>query len=337
MKRIQQLQEQLSLWDVDGCLVENPIDLFYLTGLTLSTGSLLVCTDSVCLFVDGRYKAMVQETGVVPYGDILELDRHLKNKKIAFDSSTTVYQRFVKLEKTDCALKAIPGLTKELRVIKDSQEIAILKKSGKLALSGIEYVATLLKPGVTEKELAREFELFCLEGGASGLSFPPIIAFGSNSALPHYRSGNRVLQEGDIVLIDAGAILNNYCSDLTRMVFFGKEDPQLKKMYDSIREAHKAALSCCRPGTPLRVLDETARKSIEDAGLGELIVHGLGHGVGLEVHEFPSVNMKGDDKDVLLRAGMVITIEPGLYLPGKGGVRYEDTIIITDNGYEFAL
>jgi Xaa-Pro aminopeptidase len=337
MKRIKKLQTQLSFWGVDGCVVENSVDLLYLTGLTLSAGSLLVLPDAVCLFVDGRYREMVKESGVVSHGEIQDLEHQLKNKKIGFDSNTTAYQRYVKLEKMGCSLKAIAGLTKELRVIKDEQEIALLKKSGSLAIRGIEYVARLLRPGVTERELAKKFEIFCLEEGADGLSFPPIIAFGPNSALPHYRSAGGVLKEGEIVMIDAGVVLNRYCSDLTRMFFFGKEDAELRRMYDAIREAQQLALSLCQPGVAVRTLDEAARKSLQQAGFEDLIVHGLGHGVGLEVHEFPSVNMKGDDKDVLLQAGMVITIEPGLYLPGKGGVRYEDTVIITENGYEFAL
>jgi Xaa-Pro aminopeptidase len=338
MDRIKKLQKQLLQWKVEGCLVENTTDLFYLTGIELTAGSLFVLPRSVRLFVDGRYFEMVQKKGTVPCGNVQEVERFLKEeKKIAFDSSCTSYGRFLKLKKWGCSWKAIPGLLKELRVQKDPSEIAFLKKSGRLALKGIEHVASLLKEGITEKELAKEFEIFCLKQGAERLAFDPIIAFGKNTAYPHYRAGNTRLKQGDLVLVDAGVVIDHYCSDLTRVFFFGKEDPEIKKMFNVVKKAQQAALELCRPGTTLGELDEAAGEVIAKAGMQSRVAHGLGHGVGLEIHEFPRVSIKGEDRSVKLLPNMVITIEPGLYLLDKGGVRYEDTIIITENGYEFAL
>lgn len=338
MQRIKKLQKQLLQWKVEGCLVESPVDLFYLTGFELTAGSLLVSPRSARLFVDGRYFEMVQQKGTVSCGNIQEIERFLKEKKkVAFDSYTTSYERFLKLKKWNCVWKAIPRLLKELRVQKEAAEIAFLKKSGQLALKGIEHVRSLLKEGITEKELAREFEIFCLDRGAERLAFDPIIAFGKNTAYPHYRAGNARLKKGDAVLVDAGVVVDHYRSDLTRMFFFGKEDPEIKKMFDLIKKAQKAALALCRPGITVGELDEAAREVIIKAGMQSCLAHGLGHGVGLETHEFPRVSIKGEDRAVKLLPNMVITIEPGLYLVDRGGVRYEDTIIITENGYEFAL
>ncbi len=338
LERIKKLQKHLSLWKVDGCAIENPIDLYYLTGLDLSAGILLVFPKSFRLFVDGRYLEMVRNSGSIPCGALEEIPLALKGKKkLAFDSLTTAYARYSKLKQWGCALKAVPGLVKGLRAIKSAAEIALLKKSGKLLYEGIRFVETLLKPGISEKEAARKFEIFCLEKGAERLAFDPIIAFGQNSAFPHHRAGSAILKKGDVVLVDAGVVIEHYRSDMTRMFFCGKEDPQLKKMYDTVRRAQSAALLLCRPGAMLEDLEFAANREVEEAGLEHLLAHGLGHGVGLEIHEFPRVNLKGEDRKVLLKEGMVITIEPGLYLPGKGGIRYEDTIIITDVGYEFAL
>lgn len=338
MERIKWLQKQLHSWKVEGCLIENTVDLFYLTGFELSAGSLLVSPRTCRLFIDGRYLEMVQEKGSLPFAGISALEKHLQGKKkIAFDSRTTCYERYVRLKSFGLSLKPIPGLLKEARGLKDAYEIELMKKSGHLAMRGIEHLERLIKPGIMEKDLARAYEFFCIENGADKLAFEPIIAFGQNTALPHHRAGSTVLKSGDLVLIDVGVTLNRYCSDLTRVVFFGKKDPQLKNMYLAVRAAHQAALEICRAGTKISALEEAAYVPIREAGLEKLLVHSLGHGVGLEVHEFPRVSKKGEDKDVLLESGMTITIEPGLYLPGKGGVRYEDTVIIREDSYEFAL
>jgi Xaa-Pro aminopeptidase len=187
---------------------------------------------------------------------------------------------------------------------------------------------------VVEKELAKRFEIFCLENGAEGLSFSPIIAFGPNSAMPHYRSQDAQLKKGDVVLIDIGVVCDGYHSDMTRVLFFEQEDPYLSKLYEIVKRAQHSALQMCRPGTKMGQLDRAARSVMKEEGVEELFIHSLGHGIGLEVHEFPRIKFDGEDKDVVLETGMVFTVEPGLYVPGTGGVRYEDTILITDAGYE---
>jgi Xaa-Pro aminopeptidase len=208
-----------------------------------------------------------------------------------------------------------------------------MKKSAALVWKGFEHIRRSLKVGVTEKELALSFEIFCRKQGAEKLSFDPIIAFGKNTAYPHYRAGDVKLKKDQLVLIDIGVVVDHYHSDMTRTVFFGNPDPRLVLLETVVKKAHAAALKLCKVGTKVGDLDKAARQVIEKAGLKELILHSLGHGIGLETHEFPRLKYKGEDQSTLLQEGMVITIEPGLYLPGVGGVRYEDTIVITSKGY----
>lgn len=165
------------------------------------------------------------------------------------------------------------------------------------------------------------------------MSFDPIIAFGKNTALPHHHPGDTKCKENDIILCDLGVVLDDYMSDMTRVNFVGKSDPELLHLFEVNRAAQRNALSKCRPGALLKELDLAAREVMAKAGLEEYFIHSLGHGIGLEVHEYPRIKFDGLDCNLKLEPGMAITIEPGLYLPGKGGVRYEDTVIITQEGY----
>jgi Xaa-Pro aminopeptidase len=231
-------------------------------------------------------------------------------------------------------LQAGSFLLKEMRVIKDEKEIEALQKAAHLTWRGIQWIKGLLKEGITEEELAFEFEFFVRKNGASGLSFDPIIAFGENSAYPHYRAGQNQLKKNQIVLMDVGAIVGQYRGDLTRVVFFGEPDPQLQKMLEWTRQAGTQAIHAARVGAHFGQLDQVARSVFAKHGVEEWFAHGLGHGIGLETHEFPNIREAGPDKDVLIEAGMVFTIEPGLYRPGLGGVRWEEMVLVTRGGAE---
>ncbi len=337
LQRISSLQHALAKKQKEAVLIEDPIDLYYLTGLTLSVGQLFITKEDSCLFVDGRYFESASNNApcTVILFSLEEIRCFLEKvhvKTLCFDGAKTTFQKVEGWKKNFPAIswESWDFVTQSLRVIKDNEEIAYLAKSAALLREGYDYIKTLLKEGVSEKEIAVEFTLFCLKKGAERLSFDPIIAFGENSAMPHYRAGDRKLKRGDLVLIDIGVELYRYASDMTRVLFFGPPDPFLENWLDLAIKAHDAALKIALPGVKVKELDIAARAVFKEHGVEEYFVHSLGHGVGIEVHEFPRLRFEGVDSETILEPGMVITVEPGLYLPGKGGVRYENTIVIQE-------
>ncbi len=327
---------------IDGFIIENPTDISYFTGLKLSRGRLLISQRSVALFVDGRYHEIAKKGSPYPVKklDKEELESLLKSwksvKLFGFDTGLSIaaHRAFKSIfAKHHKKLKGFDFPTLKVRGIKDAHELAALKKSADLLWKGFLHIRKRLKVGVSEIEIARDFEFYVKKQGAEALSFEPIVAFGANSAFPHYHSGSQKLKKGDVVLIDIGVILNGYASDMTRMVFFGKVSKRIEEIYQIVKRAHSAALQECKEGAKVSTLDKVARKAM---GKEEKhFVHALGHGIGLDVHEYPRIS--SEIRNVRLEVGMVITIEPGLYLPGVGGVRYEDMVVITKTGYRNLL
>jgi Xaa-Pro aminopeptidase len=345
-KRLSRIQDGLQERQLDLCVLANPIDLFYFTGLKLTAGKLWIAPRNAQLFVDRRYLQIAQEKSPIPV--VLENEENLfaflermKGKKIAFDARHVTYFHYQQLKELlarfACARKldliAEEELFKRMRMIKDAQEIRKLQRSADLLWKGYQYVRKILKPGMSEKEVAKAFEIFCLKEGADGLGFEPIIAFGPNSAMPHHRATDAKWKKGALVLLDIGIVVDKYQSDMTRIILPPRCDPEIKQLYCVVREAQRAALSLCRPKVKIGALDDAARGVMKEAGAEAHFLHSLGHGLGLETHEFPVIRATGNDRDVELEEGMVMAIEPGLYLSGKGGVRYEDTIVITKTGY----
>ena len=344
--RVLGFQEKLIELNCDLFLIENPIDIFYFTGITLSAGELWIHKEDVCLFVDGRYLEAAKEICQCPIRnykkeEMSSLLRSLpwqNTKRMGFDSLFTTYAKYQALTlflreiESEIALIPIDGPVKKIREIKDDSEVELLRASAHLLTQGFAYLKDRIKLGIEERELALEFEVFCKKMGAETLSFPPIIAFGENSAFPHHRSTHRKLKNGDTILIDIGVCLNKYCSDMTRVLFFGDVPKEITEIYSIVKEAHNEALKKCHPGTLIRDLDQAARSVIAKYGYEKYFLHSLGHGIGLEVHEYPS--LKSSDDTLILKKGMVLTIEPGIYLKGIGGVRYEDTLLITETGFE---
>lgn len=337
-KRIQSLQKTLSkngsYW------IENSSDLFYLTSRSISKGTFFILKDSAHLFVDGRYfDALCDLKHLNLHRSETEkfLPLFQKNniQEILFDGALLCFDRVEALKK-ELGLAVIhqEGLLDPFRRIKDEKELLILKENAKLLYKSFEETLGHLKEGLSEEEVATLFKIEALKQGATGFSFEPIIAFGENSAFPHHRSGKKILKKGDIVLIDIGVEKNHYQSDMTRIAFFGNVSKDLLKLHDVVLAAHDAALKKCKKGTALKELDLAARQVMKKEGVESYFTHGLGHGIGIDTHESPRIRFDGKDKDLILESGMVITIEPGLYLKGLGGVRYEDTIAITDEGYE---
>lgn len=336
MTRLAKLQQILVREGVDALLVEEPLHIFYLTDLECSSGKLLVEVSSVTLIVDGRYWEAAREFSypVLPLENF-SLSAFVTEKgfrSLGFEANRTLYTRFLELQEevknTNCDLKPLTSPVEELRMIKDPQEIHALQKAIALGMRGYEFVVSLLKNGVSEKWLATELEIFWKREGADRIGFEPIIAFGPNSSKPHHRAGNTVLEPNQPVLIDIGVVLDHYHSDMTRVVWWGEPKKEIQQIFAIVQEAKERAAALCKPGVSIGELDRAARGFITSKGYGERFVHNLGHGVGLEIHEAPFLRQKGPVTEKLLEEGMVITIEPGIYLPGIGGVRLEDIFII---------
>ncbi len=343
MNRVLKLQLALKQEQCDGLIVDDPLNLYYLTGQHLSAGTLLVDTKGLTLIVDGRYIEKCRQDSPFPVllaSSASQLPSLMESKGIktlGFNSNASLksYLSLKKeLEPLHIALKPIDNPVLKIRQIKDPSEIALLKKAAALGSEGFDYVCTLLREGVTEAEIALELEIFWKRRGSKGAAFDPIIAFGPNSSMPHYRAGISTLQIGQPVLIDIGTTLNHYHSDMTRVVFFGEPDPKLTAIYHIVLQAQEKALELCRPGTLIGDLDAAARDVIIESGYGPQFSHSLGHGIGLEVHELPALKRTPPESQLSLEEGMVLTIEPGIYLPGLGGVRIEDTVLITANGHD---
>ncbi len=327
-RAIEPLRAEEGLW------IEDPIDLLYLTGLVLSTGKLILQKEELpILFVDGRYaESACSLEGVKTYiWDGLSTCPAPLPKKLFFDSMKLSFQGYESIHKLGVPCEPLEGPILAVRQTKESSEISCLREAALLCLRGYEFLLSILQEGISERECARQLEIFWLSQGGDGLSFSPIIAFGENSSKPHHRAGPRCLQLGDVVLLDIGTSKNHYHSDMTQTLFFGAPPPPMRDVYTIVQKAQKAALSLCKPGASIAQIEATARNVIEDAGY--TFVHGLGHGVGLEIHEWPRLRKGGDPRTKNLEVGMVVTIEPGIYLPGVGGVRLETTIVIDTEGY----
>jgi Xaa-Pro aminopeptidase len=345
--RLQSLRTVLNSRGCDAAVVEYPVDLFYLTGLQLSTGSLLIDPRTELLIVDGRYieacsKQDAIRTALVrdnpqdnPQDDLWKTFFQGKSH-IACDARHTTQERYHQIQGrvSPSSLVPIPGMLQELRAIKDGDELQSIRKSIALLQDGLKYVQSRLREGMTEKELALEFEMYARKKGAEGMAFEPIIAFGEHAARPHHHPSDKRLQKGDLVLADLGLVIDHYRSDMTRTFPFGPLSPAAQNWIHLVQEAQSAAIRLCRPGISLGELDRAARQIFARENLEKYFIHSLGHGIGLETHEFPRIRSRGEDSNFLLKEGMVITIEPGLYFPDKGGVRIEDMIAITTSGCE---
>lgn len=329
--RLSLLQQKLT--EGKWLLIEDPIDLFYLTGLKLSKGSLVV-GPHIVLFVDGRYEASAREKlSIQILSDKDFSPWALSNCKngLHFDPSKTLHERCLWLcsELKEIKLLPLKHAVEEMRMIKEEEEIQLLKKSAEVNAKALIHTTAFFEEGISEKELAAIYQMKTLELGAEKMAFEPIVAFGDNSAFPHHRAGSRKLKKGEIILIDVGVIKDDYASDMTRCFFFEHPHPQLKHLYEQLKIFHSQLLKELKAGISIYACDVKARSWIKS--LGYQAAHSLGHGVGLEVHEAPRIVHSAPQNGRFLE-NMVITIEPGVYLPGLGGLRYEDTLVIKKEG-----
>lgn len=338
--RIESLRAAVQERQCDAFLSFAPPDNQYLSGFTGSTSVIIVTPAQAVFLNDFRYTEQVSnevqgyETAEVR-GNLAhragERLCELGVKNVCFEpAAMTVAQLNYVKEKYDGALTPADGVVGKLRQRKDQTELDAIRDASELAEGAMLDIVAELKEGVTESEAAALLEYEFKKRGAAGVSFEPIVLFGAHSSLPHGVPGDRRLQKGDVVLVDCGCRKGGYCSDLTRTFVFGTiAQSWFQEIYDLTHQAQAAALEAVTSGTGCRDVDAVARTIITDGGYGDYFGHGLGHGVGIEVHEGPRLN---PESEATLQAGMVITIEPGIYLPGKGGVRIEDLVVVTDSG-----
>lgn len=338
------MQKQLSNNKIDILYTDNLIDIFYATGIELSLGKLFITPNKATLVVDARYYEACSrqaDCDVVlltkkNYDKFLQKSLKKSGSIVGFDGASITYdalQLFKKslrnASKNKLIFKNFSTPFQSLRSCKSNDELKLLKRTAQLGAKGFDYVISQLRVGITEKQVVNALDVFWKDNGGSGFAFDPIIAFGKNASMPHYRSSNVKLKSGDQVLIDIGVKLGSYHSDMTRTVFFKKfPSKKLHDIYEVVREAQDLALKACQAGMTCAQLDKVARDHITKKGYGEYFSHSLGHGIGIEIHEFPSV---ASSSNVVLEEGMVITIEPGIYIPNIGGVRIEDTVIVGKN------
>lgn len=346
MNRIQKAKQILLANELDFLLIEDPLDIFYLTALNVSRGKIVLSKKDALLLVDGRYIDQAKKqtdirAELLDEKTFLEFFKDSQGKILGFDALYLTYSGYLNLasffEKAKknnpqllIVLKGVDNPLKKDRMVKDDKETALLKKAASLNWEGFEHICSLLQEGITEKEVALGYEIFCRRKGAEKLAFDPIICFGENSAYPHHTPSSTPLKKNEHVLIDIGTSLNHYLSDMTRVVFFGKPNQEIEKLYSVIKKAHLEVLLMVKPGVRLKDLDLVAKNVFIEEGVEDKIKHSLGHGIGLKIHEPPFFK---EDGDLILKEGMVFTVEPGLYKEGLGGVRYEDTIRVTQKGF----
>jgi Xaa-Pro aminopeptidase len=344
-QRRDKLKAQIGASGLDAMLITDLVNVRYLSGFSGSNGALLVFADDrePVLATDGRYRTQAAEQA--PDLEVAierAVGRYLAGRaadaavgKLGFESNVVTVDGFdaltgeIEEHKASTELTRAAGTVEALREVKDAGEVALLRLACEAADAALAELMARggLRPGRTEREVSRELESLMLDHGADAISFETIVAAGPNSAIPHHRPTDAVLADGDFVKIDFGALVAGYHSDMTRTFVLGAAADWQLEIYQLVAEAQRAGREALKPGANLREVDAAARQLIADAGYGEQFGHGLGHGVGLQIHEAPGI---GATSTGTLLAGSVVTVEPGVYLPGRGGVRIEDTLVVAD-------
>jgi Xaa-Pro aminopeptidase len=341
-RRVERVREQLASNGWAGLLVLDAADVRWLTGLDSSNAAVVVTPTSTIVATDFRYVAEARSLGL----DVARIEQsmwqdlgrvvgeHAAGGSLAYPPAGLSHRAF--LQFTDAlpdsvSLRAADGVVAKLRVVKDTSEIEKIRAAAVLLEGAYEMVARLGLRGRTEGEVAWAIERHLRESGASGLSFESIVAGGTNGAYPHHHPKGDVIPDATLVTVDIGCVVDGYCSDCTRTFAVGDPGEELRAAYELTLRAQEQSLAAVRPGMPGREVDAVARDIIAEAGHAEHFGHGLGHGVGMQIHEAPRLSRTSED---VLKPGMVVTVEPGVYLPGVGGVRIEDLVVVTEDGHD---
>lgn len=342
-ERIAACRRRLAEAGVEALLVTSAVNRRYLSGFRGSAGYLLIGPLRATLFTDGRYqesapREVFPPIEVVVHGRPAErwLSEWLRQEgigRLGFEAEALSFKDYETYRQAFAPTELVPlvGVVQALRQVKAAQEIEALQRAAAITEDSLAAVLPTLQLGITERELALALEWEMRRRGADGVAFPLIVAFGPNSALPHAVPGTRRLAPHDLVIFDVGAVWDGYHADLTRTYVAGAFREESRRMYDVVLAAEEAALEVVQAGRPAAAVDRAARAVIEAAGFGAHFVHSTGHGVGLEIHEAPHLTATSTET---LEEGMVVTVEPGIYLPGFGGVRIEDTVVVRPEGAE---
>jgi Xaa-Pro aminopeptidase len=342
MERLRKLRKLIAEKGLDALLISQPENLRYLCGFT-GSGWLLISQRNAILALDFLY--VEQAKGESPDFEIVQIKQDLHYwlpslvfdlgwHKFGFEANLISYDGYQKLSEAITSkqinLELVPttGIVEQLRSIKELEELVLITKAVELADAAFQQAKAIVRPGITEKEAAWEIEKILRQKGSEGVPFEIIVASGPNSALPHARPTDKTICAGEPVIIDMGARINGYCSDLSRTLFLGRPNKTFQEIYDIVLKAQATAMERIKSEMAASEADQLARTVIQQAGYGDAFGHGLGHGVGLAVHEFPRLGLSSSDS---LADGMVFTIEPGIYLAGQGGVRIEDMVVL-ENG-----
>lgn len=353
------LRQAVLAAELDGLIVTHLPNIFYLTNFLGTAGTAVATRDRLYLILDFRYASAAKELWDTPYGcpdaEIITVDRtydetlvalikKLQSKRLGIEGSNVSVNRANQLTRgigTASELVPTDSVVERLRTIKDAHEIDMLRRGARLLSPVAVDIISDAKPGMTEQALAAKIDWRIKSAGFERCSFETIVASGPNSALPHAHPSERVLRKGDLVVLDFGGVYGGYCVDLTRTVAIGEPDAEMARVYQAVLDAQRAAITAVKPGVRAGDIDAAARVTLARHGLAEAFGHSTGHGLGVEIHETPRIGPRreaaGDapaPQDEAIEPGMVFTIEPGAYLPGWGGVRIEDDVLVTSDGVE---
>ncbi|MCD7033193.1 Xaa-Pro peptidase family protein [Metabacillus sp. GX 13764] len=340
--KTERIRNEFEALNVDGLLITGEYNRRYATGFTGSSGVGVLSQDKAVFLTDFRYteqaSKQVDEFEVVEHkGPIIkeaaDKAKELGIKRLGFEQDHMTFALYNQYKEALSGIELVPvsGTIEKLRLIKSPEEIKILKEAAEIADAAYTHILQYVRAGLKEIDVANELEFFMRKNGAASSSFDIIVASGYRSALPHGAASGKVIEKGDFVTLDFGAYYKGYCSDITRTFAVGEPSDQLKEIYAVVLESQLRAMNGIKPGMTGKEADALTRNYITEKGYGEYFGHSTGHGLGLEVHEGPALSVRSE---TLLEPGMVVTVEPGIYLSGIGGVRIEDDTVITDAGNE---
>ncbi|MDA3973416.1 Xaa-Pro peptidase family protein [Enterococcus thailandicus] len=339
MVRVEKLRKKMQEENLDSFLVTSPYNLRYLTNFTGTTGLAVITLDKAFFITDFRYTEqaanqaqgfeIIKNVGPI-FDEVADLVKRENLNALAFEETTVSFLEYSVLEEIiNAELIPVSGMIEELREVKDEEEIAIIEKACSIADMAYDHILKMIRPGMTEIEVANQVDFYMRSLGATSVSFDTIVASGLRSAMPHGVASDKVIEQGDLITLDFGCYYQGYVSDMTRTFAIGDPGEKLKEIYQIVLDAQLAVLEAAKPGLTGIQLDAVARDYITKYGYGEAFGHSTGHGIGLEIHEGPNVSSRAEKQFV---PGNVITDEPGIYLPGIGGVRIEDDLLITKEG-----